>query len=70
MDAFNVKGFKLPASAVQLPSFSGISINSFPLASLPHAKSIATSTGTKTGTVRAAPSALNSTGGGFAVTIP
>jgi len=79
VSAFNVKTFKTPASPVPLASFSQVSVYQYPpgtatggepISYWPHGKDIATSTGTATGTVRAVPSALNSTGDGFTVTVP
>lgn len=69
--AFNVSGFHPSSSPVLLTSFSGISIDGLcTVATCPHGKYVATSTGTATGTKRAVPSALNSTGGAFSVSIP
>jgi hypothetical protein len=71
VDAFNPKSFKAPASPVLLGSFGNIvSPYVTGLTYFPHGEYVATSTGTATGTKRAVPSALNSTGSGFTVTIP
>jgi len=79
VSAFNVKTFKAPASPVRLGSFSQVSVYQYPpgtatggkpISYWPHGKDIATSTGTGTGVKRAVPSALNSTGDGFTVTLP
>jgi hypothetical protein len=74
VDAFNVKGFTKPASPVTIASWNGIQV---PQAagqgfgsSTSSGQYIATSTGTKTGTLREHPSAYSFGAGGFTVTIP
>ena len=73
--AFNTKSFRTPSSSVLLSSLSGIDMetsghNGTTLASYPYGKYIATSTGKSTGVKRAVPSALDSTGSAFTVSIP
>lgn len=79
VDAFNAKTFKAPTSPVALASFSQVTVDEYPpgsnpagepLAYWPHGKYVATSTGTASGTKRAVPSAIDSSGSGFTVTIP
>jgi hypothetical protein len=74
VNAFNPKSLRAPASPVLLGSFSGISNpgnSTGPgFTQYPYGRYVATSTGTATGIVRAKPSALDSTGGGFTVSIP
>jgi hypothetical protein len=71
--SFTRTGFIKPPSPVSIVAFSGVStigISQFPLSHYTVGKFIATSTGTSTGAVWAKPSALNSTGDGFTVTLP
>ena len=72
--AYNAKTFHAPSSPVMLASFSnidmGVGLGGTAITSYPHGQYIATTTGTRTGTVRAKPSALNSSGNAFTVTIP
>jgi len=72
--AFSPKSFQAPAHPVTLASFGQIQLSENTasgtlLSSYNHGKLIATSTGTKTGIVRARPSALIN-GSSFTVTIP
>lgn len=73
--SFNAATFRAPSSRVTLASFTetlldlyGTSVTR--LAEYNHGKLIATSTATRSGTVRATPSAIDSTGTAFSVYFP
>jgi hypothetical protein len=74
VDAFNVKGFTLPASPVSAASWSSLQVPTAAGQGFGSVTSsgqyIATSTGTKAGKVREQPGAYSFGAGGFTVTIP
>jgi hypothetical protein len=74
VDAFNVKSFTQPSSAVAMATWTNLELSAAgktgSITSFPSTRYIATSDGTSSGTVREKPSALVLSGSAFAVSIP